>query len=41
MLFAQKNEKPGKGESRSALPRAKENRINRIWYHPLDHQRTL
>jgi len=33
MLFARKNEKPGKGETRSALPKAKENLINRIWYH--------
>jgi len=33
MLFAQKNEKLGKRkESRSALPKAKENLINRIWY---------
>jgi len=32
MLFAQKNEKSGKIWSRSALPKAKENLINRIWY---------
>jgi len=34
MLFAQKKRKAGKRkESRSALLKAKENLINRIWYN--------